>query len=224
MVAFNFNVDGHDFERGLMILRDSLTAALQALDLQREKVGTEYDEYNAGLARGEPAKGDFDEESETWIWEQSQFYDYDLELIEETKGAIRKTHATAIYHLWERVVRNWTGSHGRETHDMLVEKLVEKGLTVDERMKTISHLNNALKHNSHRFGPLLLAAWPEVFPADYADQIERQKQQATDWKERGHGNGEFWPDWFDRITLTDADMDTIFDVVRRSGPRANTPF
>ncbi|MNS06317.1 hypothetical protein D3C72_377390 [compost metagenome] len=224
MVAFNFNAYGHDFERGLMILRDSLTAALRALDDQGAKVLAEYDAYNAALAEGKPPVGEFDEESETWVWEQSQFFDYDLELIEETKSAIRKTHATAIYHLWERVIRNWTDSHGRETHDMLVDKLAEKGFVVNDRMKTISHLNNALKHNSHRFGPLLLAAWPEVFPVDYADQIERRKVQAAEWKERGHGDGEFWPDWFDNITLTDADMDTIFDVVRSSGPRANTPF
>lgn len=224
MVAFNFNVYGHDLERGLMILRDSLTAALHALDLQGEKISAEYAAYNEALKKGEPPIGEFDEESESWVWEQSQFFDYDLELIEETKSAIRKTHAIAIYHLWERVIRHWTGAHGRETHDDLAAKVAEKGLVVHEQMKVISHLNNALKHNSQRFGPMLLAGWPEVFPANYAEVVERRKVQAAEWKERGHGDGEFKPDWFDAITLADTHMDAIFEAVRTSGPRANTPF
>lgn len=49
MVAFNFNVYGHDLERGLMILRDSLTAATAAFDQQRERISAEYDAYNAAL-------------------------------------------------------------------------------------------------------------------------------------------------------------------------------
>jgi hypothetical protein len=224
VVAFNFNAYGHDFERGLMILRDSLTAALGALDLQGEKIVAESAAYEKAVADGQPRSGEWNEESETWEWEQSQFFEYDIELIEETKSAIRKTHATAIYHLWERVIRHWVDAHGRETHDMLAEKLAEKGLVVHDRMKTISHLNNALKHNSQRFGPLLLEAWPEVFPDNYAEMLERRRDQAAEWKERGHGDGEFWPDWFDDITLTDADVDMIFLAVRESGPRANTPF
>lgn len=107
MVAFNFNVYGHDFERGLMVLRDSLTAAMAAL---RERISAEYDPYKAALDRGEPPVGERDEESGAWVWEQSQFFDYDLELIEETKNALRKTHATAIYHHWERVIRSATST------------------------------------------------------------------------------------------------------------------
>lgn len=224
MATFNFNAYGHDFERGLMILRDSLTAALQALDLQREKIGSEYDEYNAALARGELPRGEFDEETGSWVWEQSQFFDYDLELIEETKSAIRKAHATALYHLWERVVRHWTRTHGRENHDELVAKVEALGLAVDGRMKAISHLNNALKHNSQRFGPKLLETWPELLPANYVETLEQAKARALEWKEQGHGDGEVWPNWFEAITLTDAHIDTIFHAIRASGPRADTPF
>lgn len=224
MVAFNFNAYGHDFERGLMILRDSLTAALDALDLQRRAVSAEYDAYSEGLKRGELPSGEFDEERGAWVWEQSQSFDFDLELIDETKGAIRKTHAIAIYHLWERVVRHWTSAHGQETHDQLTARVAEKGLVVHERMKVISHLNNALKHDSQRSGPRLLAGWPEIFPQDYAEMVERQKEGAAKRKEQGHGDGEFRPDWFDAITLADADMEVIFEAVRTSGPRANTPY
>ena len=67
MVAFNFNVFGHDFEGGLMILRDSLTAAMAALDQQRERICSEYDAYKAALDRGEPPIGEWDEESGAWV-------------------------------------------------------------------------------------------------------------------------------------------------------------
>ena len=193
MVAFNFNVYGHDFERGLMILRDSLTAAMAALDQQRERISAEYDA------------------------------DYDLELIEETKNALRKTHAIAIYHHWERVIRSWTGAHGRETHDELAAKAIEKGQGVADRLKVFSHLNNTLKHNSQRFGPLLLEAWPEVFPKGFADFIKGRREEAAQRQANGLGNGEFWPDWFDAITLTDAHVDEVFVATRASGPRAHVP-
>lgn len=223
MVAFNFNVYGHDFERGLMVLRDSLTAAMAALDKQRERISAEYDAYKAALDRGEPPVGERDEESGAWVWEQSQFFDYDLELIEETKNALRKTHATAIYHHWERVIRSWTSAHGQETHDELAAKAVEKGQRIADRLKVISYLNNALKHNSQRFGPLLMEAWPEVFPEGFADLVKRRREEAAQRQANGIGDGEFWPDWFDAITLTDAHVDEVFVATRASGPRAHVP-
>lgn len=223
MVAINFNVFGHDFERGLMILRDSLTAAIGALDEKRKEISGEYEVYETAVAAGAERTGQWDEEA-GWIWEQSQFFDYDLELIEETKSSLRKTHAVSIYHLWERVIRHWTNTHGHENHDRLVEKARAAGLAVHDRMKVISRLNNALKHNSQYFGPLLLAEWPELFPADFAETRQQRIAKAAEDHAEGRGNGEVHTDWFEVVNISDKHMDEIFSIVRESGPRANTPY
>ena len=74
-----------------------------------------------------------------------------------------------------------------------------------------------------RVGPLLLKAWPEVFPKGFADLVERRREEAAQRQADGLGNGEFWPDWFDAITLTDAHVDEVFVATRASGPRAHVP-
>lgn len=222
MVGFNFNVYGHDFERGLMILRDSLTAALTALDDQRTKIHVEYDAYNLGLARGDEPTGEFNHQTGSWVWEQSQFFDYELELIDETKAAIRKAHTVAVYHHWERVIRSWTGLHGNESHDELAAAATAKGVAVPDRLKTVSHLNNVLKHSSRRSGPNLLAEWPEVFREGQAEIITNELKAAAERKERGE-DADYSPDWFEAIHLSDKHIDEVFAVTRAGGPRAHIP-
>ena len=223
MVAFTFNAVGHSFERGLMILRNSLTASLAGLEQQEAEVTREWDAYNAMIEAGGQPIGQY-EEGFGWIHEKSDEFKFDLDLISDAKSTVRKIHTIAIYHLWERIARTWTNNHGPGGHDDVAKGLEACGLKLDPRLKKVSFLNNALKHNSQKDGPKLLEQWPGVLPDGFDRWLEDRKAvEAKRLKDTGEGDGHFRPDWFQAINLTDVHMDDVFGGVRESGPWANTP-
>jgi len=222
MVAFSFNFYGYDFEHGIMILMDSLLAATDALKAKRVKTAEDWAAYEAGVKEGSVKEvEERDDETGQLIWNQSQFYEHDLSLIDENMDVLRKTHVIAAYHLWERTIRLWTKIDGNENFAKLAEAGVAAGLTIDPRMEAVSNLNNTLKHNSVKAGPKLLEVWPELFPDGYAVMLKRRLYRATKLAEEGMGAGPAPIDWFAAVTITPAQMDDIFAAIRASGPKAN---
>lgn len=206
MAWIGFNTFGYDLERGIDVLQDSLKTALNALEEKRRETDKEYDDYEAGVAAGtiEP-EGEW--EDGVRIWEKSQFYDLDMEMIAETVEAVRKAHVMGLYHHWERTIARWarredliSAAVAKPNHGHLRTALLGAGIVPHQRLDAIRDLNNALKHNSNDFGAKLMKSWPELLPP------KLQGSPSTDW--------------YQIITVTDADVRQIADALKQSGPSA----
>lgn len=212
MAWIGFHAIGHDLDRGLTILSDSLNTATDALTERRAQIVQDYADYEAGVSAGSVERiGEWDEDA-GWIWEQSQFYEFDLTTVDETIASMRKAHVIALYHHWERVISRWAlrqmlangvTPDGNLTHGDFKKAVVAGGYDVHPRLDAVRALNNCLKHNSDDFGPKLMKRWPELFPADYKG---------------GKGS-----DWFEDITITEEQMTEIVEALRTSGPPAWLP-
>lgn len=206
MAWIGFNTFGYDLERGIDILQDSLKIALDALEQKRRDTEQEYENYEAGVAAGTiEREGEW--EDGVRLWEKSQFYDLDIEMIAETVEAVRKAHVVALYHHWERTISRWArlenlipADVAKPNHGHLRNALLGAGIVPHHRLNAIRDLNNALKHNSDEFGAKLLKSWSKLLPPNF---------------QGGPG-----ADWYQAITLTDADVRLIAEALKRSGPSA----
>jgi hypothetical protein len=209
MALIDFDFTGYDYERGVMVLSDSLTAATDALGLKRTEAQAAWDEYERAVAAGERERDiEIDDETGAPFWDLAYVYQHDLELIDEGVQALRKAYVLALYHHWERIVRRWTEASDRDRHDQLLRRLGEKRIEPPARFGHIYLLNNILKHDSRTAGPGLLAAWPALFP--WADRM-RARVDA----------GERDILWEGTVAISEPQMQEIFVAMRASGPRAN---
>ncbi|GEM_PF-2365813 len=207
MAWIGFNTSGFELERGIGILQESLKAALDALEQKHQDTVREYEDYEVGVAAGTiEREGEW--EDGVQIWEKSQFYDFDLEVIAETVRAVRKAHVVALYHHWERTIAAWARYEkalpegvDKPHHGHLREALLKAEIVPHPRLNAVRDLNNALKHNSEDYGKKLLISWPELLPSNF--------------KPRAYTN------WYELITLTDSDLSVIAEALIRSGP---SPF
>lgn len=209
MTAFNFNFYGYDYEHGIMVLSDSLLAATDALAAKRKSTDEEWAKYEADVSTGLiEEKAEYDDETGAMIWNQSQFYEHDLELIEEGVQALRKAHVIALYHLWERIICQWAEAPANYKHNDLVALVKAKGIEPNDRFTDVYNLNNVLKHNSDRSGPKLLEGWPEMF---WNAEKLKARQEAGDKRIF----------WSNSIVITSERMEEVFSAMRRSGPVAH---
>lgn len=210
MAILNINWHGFDFERGLSILDQSLSAATGALELNRAAVQKQWDDYEAAVAAGAPEDVEWDDDIK--VWDRGMAYENDLHMIQDAHGVMRKAHVIALYHLWERVVRGWTKAPASADHKRL-RKLVEaKGIKVHPRLEAIRDLNNALKHNSEKSGPELLGSWPELFSDEFKSGIAERLDKARTDPQRP------MIDWFEAIRINDGQMAEVVLALRTSGP------
>lgn len=209
MALLNINWHGMDFERGLQILRVSLDAASSALESNRVDTQQRWDDYERAVENG--AAPDIIWEDDVKVWDRSMAFEDELRMIHETGDIMRKAHVIAVYHLWERIVAAWTKAPGRPDHTKLVNHLGRKGVVVHPRMAAIRDLNNALKHNSEKYGLALLKSWPELFTDRFGATIDaRLEKIGADRSSR--------VDWHEAITITPRRMDEVMEAVRHSGP------
>lgn len=214
MALLNINWQGIDFERGLDILQDSLDAATSALESNRQSIQQKWDEYEDAVANGAHPNEVWEDDYK--VWDQSLAYESDIRMIYETRDIMVKAHVIAVYHLWERIVRAWTKAPAGADHKKLVKLVEAKGITVHPRMDTVRNLNNALKHNSEKYGPALLASWPELFRARFRKDIGVRLAKIRADPAASKVN------WHEEITITADQMNEIMDAVRASGPTARS--
>lgn len=200
--GLGFNVHGYDYGRSLMVLEDTLVEAERGLTQKRERTLAEAAEYEA---KGERI-GEWADDGRK-IWDQSDAYNFDLELIDEGLANIRKAFVIALYHSWERMVGRWAEVGAKADHAELRRGVEKKGVAPHVRLDAVRDLNNALKHNSRKYGADLLNSWPELTPEGFA---------LPDGYEGGNG----WVDWFSVITIDDKQMREIISALRASGPEA----
>lgn len=91
--GLTFDVHGYDYGRSLMVLEDTLVEVERGLREKRERTLAEAAEYEASGRRiGEWA----DDGSK--IWDQSDAYSFDMELLDDGLVNIRKSFVIALYH------------------------------------------------------------------------------------------------------------------------------
>jgi hypothetical protein len=197
--GLSFNAIGYDYGRTLMTLSDTLTAAEQGIAGKRAAAELDLATYNAG--------GEFIGEREEGftLWEQSDVYEFDIELLDESLVALRKSYVILFYHSWERMVGRWAKVASRASHDELVAGMEKQGIKKHARLDAVRDLNNALKHNSKAFGKALLKSWPEVLPPGYTLPAD-------------YDNPAIRPDWFEIITITPDIIQEVVETLRASGP------
>ncbi|MFK0299577.1 hypothetical protein ACIQTU_10195 [Brevundimonas sp. NPDC090276] len=210
MALLNINWHGMEFERGLQILRVSLDAASSALEANRIETQQKWDDYEQAIENG--AMPDIIWEDDIKVWDRSMAFEDELRMIHETSGIMRKAHVIAVYHLWERIVGAWTRASGQPDHKKLVGLLTGKRINVHPRMAAIRDLNNALKHNSGKYGRALLQSWPELFTDRFRETIEARLEKI---KADPSSSG---VDWHEAITITPGRVNEIMEAVRQSGP------
>ena len=199
MANLSFDTIGYDYGRTLMTLSDTLTATEQGIAGKRAAVELDLAAYNAGDEFiGEHAEG-------ITLWEQSDVYEFDIELLDESLIVLRKSYVILFYHSWERMVGRWAKVGSKANHDELVAGMEKEGIKKHARLDAVRDLNNALKHNSKACGKALLKSWPEVLPPDYALPADYDDPATR-------------PDWFEIITITPDIVQEVIATLRASGP------
>jgi hypothetical protein len=211
MVAFNFNFYGYDYERGITVLTEGLSAATEALERKRADAAAEWKVYEHGITTGEiEEEEERDEETGSLLWSRSLVFEHDIKLIDEGVLALRKAYVIALYHHWERIVRQWTDAPTGARHDKLVKRVKAKGVEPPERFGHVYLLNNVLKHNSETAGPQLLERWPELF-WNAGKLRERVAKDGTPIR------------WENTIIVGEKAMVTIIETMKVSGPVSHIP-
>lgn len=211
MALLNINWQAIEFERGMDLLRSSLKAAEESLEANRSETQRKLDEYEAGVANGEPPDEIWEEDVK--VWDQSHAYQSDIMMIGDALHTMRKAHAIAAYHMWERAIQTWTKAPPFSQHEQLVALAESKGATMHVRLSAIRDLNNALKHNSEKYGPLLLESWRELFRPLFTKTLDERLKELKD------GASKSRVDWYGAITISAQQMNEILDALRASGPR-----
>lgn len=206
MAKLDFNFWASDYEHRLTVLADTLAAAEGALNAKSAEIEALAKKYEADVEAGiVPNEEEYEEETGAMIWSRSWGYDQDLEVINEGLVSLRKAFVVALYHHWERTAQRWTGVDSTSGNYALLQAVRDKGRSPPNRLQHVYHLNNVLKHNSQKFGPMLLREWPEMF------MFSHMLQQRVD-------KGDVSFDWAERVAISADQMHEIFDVIRASGP------
>ncbi len=211
LAPLNFNFHGYDYERGITVLSEGLSAASEALEDKRASAETAWKIYEDGVMSGELAEEEErDEETGSLLWSKSLAFEYDIKLIDEGIGALRKAFVVALYHHWERIVFQWTEAPIGSDHKKLVGRVRARGVELPEQFEHIYLLNNILKHNSAKAGPLLLKTWPDLFwrPDKLAMRVAKGDKRIL---------------WESAIILGDHMMDCIILTMKASGPVSHRP-
>lgn len=196
-----FDAHGYDYGRSLAILDDTLTAAEQGLEDRRARLAADLADYEtSGVRIGEWADGG------QKIWDQSDVYEFDIELVDEGLANLRKSYVIAFYHSWERMVGRWADVGSKANHKELRRAVENKGVGPHPRLDAVRDLNNALKHNSKDYGAALIASWPEVLPPGFALGDDYGKDDKVKI------------DWFSLVTISHEQMREIIVALRASGP------
>lgn len=196
MAPMNFNFVGWVFESGLDVLERSFRTAFDALENQIAKARHEEAVYLEHVQLTGESEIERDDDG-IILWDKEDVLGYEIEFAEDAGMALRKAFAIAIYHHWERSIRDWTEATHR-SHSDLAERAVEKGATLHEKLGAVRDLVNALKHDSKRLGNKLMKSWPAVFPVRF------QPTELTDW--------------YEAIHLTNDQVFEVIEIVRQSGP------
>lgn len=105
------------------------------------------------------------------------------------------------------MVGRWAYVGIKADHAELRRGVEKKGINPHARLDAVRDLNNALKHNSRKYGADLLRSWPELIPEGFT-------------LPGGYEGGTGWVDWFAVILINDAQMREIIAALRASGPEA----
>lgn len=195
MVEIFANLAAWDFQRSVETLLRGFNEAVTSLDRLADQRTTELLEYEVSLANGAEPIGQWDEDG-LLLWEESHRLQTEIDELDGARMALRKAIAIQLYHLWERTTRRRTSSKQGDDHETMVGRLRSTQQPVHDRLKAVSLLVNTLKHGNPKKGVDLARAWPEVVGATIA-----------------------FPDWYDRIVLTDKQIQEIADIVVSSGPQ-----
>jgi hypothetical protein len=179
---------GWQFDRAIETLRRGYIEAIAALDRELDKVQTDLLEYEESVRNGAEPVGEWDEDGFV-LWDQARMLQLEVETLDGARMALRKAIVIQLYHLWERSARQFTKGRQDDSHAKLVGRLAAIQCGVHDRLVAVQHLVNTLKHGSGKSGNRLAEAWPEVVRSTVA-----------------------FDDWYDRVTLSDGDVEAIAEI------------
>lgn len=201
MAPLEFHFHGYIFQSGVDVLLKSFTSAVTALNEEVERAAAESHEYRRALEQGAEWVGEVDDEGYV-IWDQVDVLDAKVIEAREALMGLCKAFVLALYHQWERSIREWTGSGAHSKHDTLARAVRARGVETHPRLDAVRDLVNALKHNSDAWGEKLVASWSDVFPPDF------RRPPRTDW--------------YYAIQIREEHVFEAFNIVAASGPTIKT--
>lgn len=201
MVALNFSPHGVFFQSGLDIIEDGYAAAVSGITQEINRKKAAFYDYKRHLENGGLRTEERDDEGNL-IWSQDDELQSVIEIAEDALTALRKAYAITIYHHWERSALQWSGREN-EKHDDLVCLVLKMGYPIDDRLNVVRYLANLLKHANDHWGCKLVQSWPELFPVGFTPSVD----------------GSWSMNWYDHVSLSDANVRQIMMIVRGSGPK-----
>jgi hypothetical protein len=200
---FPFNAQGFVYQSGIDVLTASATTAQDALQDSQQVRSTELD-----IRRASDVFEDECDEQGLVICDRTALLAQEIANIAEMVNELRKAFVTAAYHHWEVSVVRWAreatpADAPLRTRDRLVAKAIEVGYPPDPELDRVRCLANLIKHDSDSARQALKGAAPALFAAIFESGTIRSP-------------------WASAIEISAATLDWTFDVVRRSGPSAQT--
>lgn len=202
MVKLTWNVLGWIYQDGIRSLRETFEAALEGINERMQSAYREIDEYDASVRAGAPPQTEIDENGVV-IDDYRDVLIYKTITAEETKSALNKALAIALFHHWERAARGWTkASHGKFI--TLRNHVLQTGYPIHPKLDDLHLLVNLLKHANAKHGLPLFEQRPDLF-----------REQFTPSRSR--------IEWYDELYVSDQHVAEFIDVIANSGPVATPP-
>ncbi|MFS3137690.1 hypothetical protein ACLRDC_20390 [Gluconacetobacter sacchari] len=197
------NLQGLVYECAIDVL---VTSARAALDAMRASSAANTAALEAHRASG-VFEGERDEHGMA-ICDRAELHEQEIAYIAEMANELRKAFVVAAYHHWEVSVLAWAR---RETphdanlrnHAQSVAKAIEVGYPPDAELRQVSCLANLIKHDSDSARRALKKAAPKLYETMFENVTAR-------------------PRWASAVEISDATLDWVFEVVRKSGPGVHT--
>lgn len=201
MAPLTWNLIGWTYQDGIRNLRETFAAATEGVNQRLQAAYEALDEHDRQVAaRGDPQIERDDDGCV--IYDHRDTLIYQTTTAEEAKDALNKAIVIAIFHHWERSAREWT-SLANGKFKTLCDEVLAKGYAIDPRLDDLHLVVNLLKHANAKHGVELMERRPQWFRRTFAPASPRIE-------------------WYEEVSLGDADVDELFGIVAASGPDDRT--
>lgn len=198
MAPFPASFRAFAYQAGVDRIAEAFRASVATLERHRDEARKACYDY---LESGE----DDDEYDEEGALIRSTSHQLDYLAIEAilSVSIVREAFVTSAFHYWEHSARSYTKlTESRVDFTKICKKLAQQ-VPISDRLPAINILNNLLKHNRGGLALDLIEEWPDLF--------SRYPYCAVETKQL------VWS-----ITLTNDHVETVFEIIRDSGPRLHS--
>lgn len=185
-----------NFQSGIQRIHMAFRSSIAAMEVDRLRAAADYEAYSK---RG--TDDSIYDEDGVLVHSSEVSLDYAILEAMVASTVVREAFITSAFHYWERSARSWTGLHKPAHNFEVLSAAVETmGIPISGELAYLNALNNLLKHDNSKHGPMILDAKNGLYYLDMPPLGDN---------------------WRGCLNITDAHVLDAFGIVEKSGPQVD---